>query len=46
MSEFLCLLGPIQICSHDKWELKKYEHSSKGNYPIGDYIKLNILLNF
>lgn len=23
----------------DKWELKKYERSSQGNYPIGDYIK-------
>lgn len=43
MSEFLCLLGPVQICSHGKLEelkKEKYAHSSQGNYPSGDYIKI------
>lgn len=51
MSEFLCLLGPIQICNHNKLEelerrKKRYTHSSYGNYPSGDYIKIGVLLNF
>lgn len=48
MSEFLCLLGPVQICSYDKLEEpgKKYACSSQGNYQSGDYIKIDILLNF
>lgn len=48
MSEFLCLLGPIQICSHDKGEelKKKCAHSSQGNYPRGDYIKIDYVAQF
>lgn len=32
MSEFLCLLGPIQICNHNK--LEELEKRKKGTHTL------------